>query len=176
MFNLISEAFAQDGDIAAPVTDATKAAAATVGGAVPPPSMGDAFMMNMFLVLMVVVLFYFLVIKPQQRRMKEHTDLVTKLGKGERVVMQGGLIGVIADEGTAHEVTLDCNGNKFAVLRSAIMGRFDDMIPQAKAPAPGSKAANDDKAAKAAKADAARVTHEKTDAKTDKTSTKKKTK
>lgn len=150
MFQLISPAFAQDAAETATAITATAAdATATAAAAMPQQSMGEAFTMNMLLVLMVVVLFYFLVIKPQQKRMKDHADMVSKLGKGERVVMQGGLIGTLTDEGNDHEVTLDCNGTKVSVLRTAIMGKFDEMVRPV-AGAPVKPAANDD-SAKAAK-------------------------
>jgi preprotein translocase subunit YajC len=144
MFDLISKAYAQTAAEAPEVVDAVN----SVGTAAAAPSMSQTFAYNMGMVLIVVLLFYFLVIKPQQRRMKEHTDLVSKLSKGERVVMQGGLIGTIAEQVSDHEVLLDCNGQKVAVLRSAIMGKFDDMVR----PLAGAKpAANDDKAKAAAK-------------------------
>lgn len=134
MFQLINSALAQTtekaGEIAAPITDVAKDAGANAMAAAgaAPQSMGDAFMMNMLLVVMVVTLFYFLVIRPQQRRMKDHTDMVTNLSKGERIVMQGGMIGTIAEKVSDAEVIIDCNGTKISVLRSAVMGKFDDIV------------------------------------------------
>jgi preprotein translocase subunit YajC len=41
------------------------------------------------------VLMYFLLIRPQQKRAKDHKNLLTELKKGDEVVTNGGLIGKI---------------------------------------------------------------------------------
>jgi len=41
--------------------------------------------------------FYFLLIRPQQKRQKEHRDLVANLKKGDEVATAGGLLGKIVD-------------------------------------------------------------------------------
>ena len=46
------------------------------------------------LVLMVGV-FYFLLIRPQQKRAKEHRDMIDALKRGDVVVTQGGLVGKV---------------------------------------------------------------------------------
>jgi preprotein translocase subunit YajC len=51
-----------------------------------------------FLIFMGVIfaIFYFLLIRPQQKRQKEHRQLLDNLKKGDRVVTTGGLQGTIA--------------------------------------------------------------------------------
>jgi preprotein translocase subunit YajC len=51
-----------------------------------------------FLIFMGVIfaIFYFLMIRPQQKRQKEHRQLLDNLKKGDRVVTTGGLHGTIA--------------------------------------------------------------------------------
>jgi preprotein translocase subunit YajC len=46
------------------------------------------------LVLMFVI-FYFLLIRPQQKRSKEHRNLLSNLKKGDKIVTSGGLHGRI---------------------------------------------------------------------------------
>ena len=41
------------------------------------------------------VLMYFLLIRPQQRRAKEHKQLLSELKKGDEVVTNGGVLGKI---------------------------------------------------------------------------------
>lgn len=41
------------------------------------------------------VIFYFLLIRPQQKRQKEHKNMVTGLAKGDEVVTMGGILGKI---------------------------------------------------------------------------------
>jgi len=57
-----------------------------------------------FLVPMAAIflIFYFLLIRPQQRRQKEHDQMLKALAKGDRVVTSGGIHGVVT--GTAEDV------------------------------------------------------------------------
>ena len=46
------------------------------------------------LVLMFVI-FYFLLIRPQQKKAKEHREMIGNLKKGDRIITSGGLYGTI---------------------------------------------------------------------------------
>jgi len=46
-----------------------------------------------------ILIFYFLLIRPQQKRAKEHRNLVEALSKGDEVVTNGGLLGKIVEVG-----------------------------------------------------------------------------
>ena len=49
-----------------------------------------------FLPLIIIfAIFYFLLIRPQQRKAKQHKQVLASLKKGDRVVSSGGLHGVI---------------------------------------------------------------------------------
>lgn len=63
----------------------------------------SALMMNLFPFIAIIFVFYFLMIRPQQKRMKEHKEMVEGLKRGDKVVTQGGMIGKITkvDEVTA---------------------------------------------------------------------------
>lgn len=41
------------------------------------------------------LIFYFLIYRPQAKRVKEHRNLMSALGKGDEVLTQGGLVGRI---------------------------------------------------------------------------------
>ena len=43
--------------------------------------------------LLIIGIFYMLVFRPQQKKMKEHQNMVNNLAKGDEVVTAGGLIG-----------------------------------------------------------------------------------
>jgi preprotein translocase subunit YajC len=45
--------------------------------------------------IFMVAIFYFLLIRPQQRKAKEHRQLLENLKRGDRVITAGGLIGEI---------------------------------------------------------------------------------
>lgn len=54
-------------------------------------------------IILMFVIFYFLLIRPQQKRAKEHQQMISNLKKGDRVVTSGGIYGRITnlDEHTA---------------------------------------------------------------------------
>ena len=120
-------------------TTALTTSPAGVPPGVTPPSAGETFAMNMALVLLLVAMFYFLLIRPQQKRFKEHANMLGRLDKGSKIVTQGGLVGTIEKEVSEHEVLIDFGNNvKMTAMRSAIMGRYEDALPKT------SKPANDD--------------------------------
>ncbi len=45
--------------------------------------------------IFMVAIFYFLLIRPQQKKAKEHRQLLDNLKRGDRVITTGGLIGEI---------------------------------------------------------------------------------
>lgn len=57
---------------------------------------GDSFLSLLPLVLIFVV-FYFLLIRPQNKRQKEHKELVANLAVGDEVVTGGGVLGTVTE-------------------------------------------------------------------------------
>ncbi len=45
--------------------------------------------------ILMFAIFYFLLIRPQQKKAKQHKQLLAALKKGDRVVNQGGIHGVV---------------------------------------------------------------------------------
>ncbi len=123
----ISKAYAQGVD-----------AAAQIAGA---PSASEAFAWNMGLVLVLVVMFWILLIRPQQKRFKEHSNMLGALKKGDKIVTGGGLVGKISKiSAGSDEVEVDLgNGVKVTAVRSMINAKNDALM---------SRPANDASAAK----------------------------
>lgn len=72
---------------------ATPAYAQAAGGAA---AAGPQAMLIQFLPLIALVaLFYFLMIRPQQKRMKQHQQMLAALKRGDTVVLSSGMIGKI---------------------------------------------------------------------------------
>lgn len=68
----------------------------------------------------IFLIFYFMIIRPQQKRAKEKANLLANLEKGDKVVTNGGIYGVISglEEKTA---LLQISDNvKIKIDRSAI--------------------------------------------------------
>jgi preprotein translocase subunit YajC len=58
---------------------------------------GDVNQMINFLLPMILIfaVFYFLMVRPQQKRAKEHKQMLDNLKKGDAVITQGGIYGKI---------------------------------------------------------------------------------
>src|SRR5262245_8393202 len=69
--------------------------------------------------ILLVVVFYFALIRPQQRKTKEHAELMKSLRPGDKIVTSGGIIGVVV---TVREKTANIRSGdaKFEVAKSAI--------------------------------------------------------
>ena len=52
--------------------------------------MNDAFVSFLPLIL-IFVIFYFLLIRPQQKKMKEHKEMISKLKRGDDIITAGGI-------------------------------------------------------------------------------------
>ncbi len=50
--------------------------------------------------ILIFVIFYFLLIRPQQKRTKEHKNMLENLKKGDKIITSGGIYGVIEAVGT----------------------------------------------------------------------------
>ncbi len=88
------------------------------------PSATEAFMWNMGLVAVLVMMFYILLIRPQQKRIKEHAEMLQGLKKGDKVVTAGGLVGTISKiKDGEDEVQVDLgNSMTVMVVRSMLQG------------------------------------------------------
>ncbi|GJL97268.1 MAG: preprotein translocase subunit YajC [Hyphobacterium sp.] len=70
--------------------------------------------------ILIFVVFYFLLIRPQQKRMKDHREMVAALSKGDEVVTAGGVVGKVVkvDEG---ELQVEiATGVKVRVMRATV--------------------------------------------------------
>ena len=81
---------------------------------------GSGFEALLPLVLIFVV-FYFLLIRPQQKKQKQHKEMLGAVRRGDRVVTGGGIIGIVTkvldDKELAVEIT---DGIKVRVQRALI--------------------------------------------------------
>lgn len=100
---------------------------------------GSGFeMLNSLLVptILIIGIMYFLMIRPQQKRMKEHREMVAGLRRGDSVVTSGGILGKVTkvDE---NEIQVEvADGVRIRVLRSTVSevrGKGEGGAPPAKA-------------------------------------------
>jgi preprotein translocase subunit YajC len=77
-----------------------------------------------FLIFMglLFAVFYFILIRPQQKRQKEHRQLLQNLKKGDRVLTTGGLVGTIVSLSDAMVTVEIADKVKVKVGRNYIAG------------------------------------------------------
>ena len=81
---------------------------------------GDLFAMLVPLILIMAV-FWFLLIRPQQKKLKEHQQLIQAVRRGDVVATSGGLIGKVARVVDDSEVLLEVAENvRIRVQKQAI--------------------------------------------------------
>ena len=74
--------------------------------------------------LLIFIVFYFLLIRPQQKKQKEHRQMLEALKTGDQIVTSGGLYGTIVGFGEDNRVVLKIAENvKVEVGRSFIAGK-----------------------------------------------------
>ncbi len=56
---------------------------------------GSDMIMSLLPFILIFVIMYFLILRPQQRRAKQHQELVKNLRRGDNVVTSGGLLGKV---------------------------------------------------------------------------------
>ena len=81
---------------------------------------------NFFFLLVIVVVFYLMLIRPQQRKAKQHQELVRSIGTGDRVVTIGGIHGTVE---TMDEETVRIEvapGTVITMARAALARRIID--------------------------------------------------
>jgi len=84
------------------------------------------------IVMLVVMfaIFYFLLIRPQQKRAKQHKELVESLKAGDQVVTAGGIHGKVVAVQDAL-VTLEIASNvRVKISRTSIVGTKADQLAE----------------------------------------------
>ncbi len=71
--------------------------------------------------ILIFVIMYFLLIRPQQKKAKEHRNMVEALRRGDQIVTQGGLIGKVTKVKEDNELEVEiAQGVKARVVRSTV--------------------------------------------------------
>ena len=68
--------------------------------------------------ILIFAIMYFLLIRPQQKKVKEHQNMVASLRRGDQVVTQGGLIGKVTKVKEENEIEVEvADGVKVAYYK-----------------------------------------------------------
>ena len=70
-----------------------------------------------------IALFYFMLIRPQQKRAKEHQELIKNLRRGDTVVTSGGLMGKVTKVVDEEQIEVEiADGVRVRQVRSMVSG------------------------------------------------------
>ena len=71
--------------------------------------------------VLIFVVFYFLLIRPQQKRAKNHRNMLGAIRRGDKVVTGGGIMGTVTKVNSEEEVSVEiAEGIKVRVQRALI--------------------------------------------------------
>jgi preprotein translocase subunit YajC len=118
-----------------PVMFVSPAYAQAAGGG---PAGFDLF--SLLPLILIFVVFWFLLIRPQQKKMKQHREMIAAIRRGDRVLTGGGIIGTVSKVLNDTEVQVEiAEGVRVKVARSTI----SEVLAKTE-PAKGRSAAEED--------------------------------
>ena len=66
------------------------------------------------------IIFYFLLIRPQQKKQKEHADMVSKIDKNDEVITVGGVHATVVSVGDKTAILRIADNVKIEIEKSSI--------------------------------------------------------
>ena len=71
--------------------------------------------------ILIFAIMYFLLIRPQQKKAKEHTNMVSNLRRGDNIITQGGIVGKVAKVKEDGEIEVEiADGVKVRIIKSTV--------------------------------------------------------
>ena len=81
--------------------------------------------------ILIFVIFYFFLIRPQQKRVKEHKDMVSNLKRGDEVITSGGIIAIVEKVMDDDKIEVMLNDNvKVQIVKSTITSLLKKEVPK----------------------------------------------
>ena len=68
----------------------------------------------------ILILFYFLLIRPQSKRAKEHKQMIEALQRGDEVITNGGILGLIVNVSESYVIIEIAPTVEVTVLKSSV--------------------------------------------------------
>lgn len=85
-----------------------------------PAGASGAGLQTFLLPIVLIAVMYFLMIRPQMKRQKEHKAMLDKLSKGDEVLTNSGIAGVVTDIGDNFITVEVAEGVRIRVQRGAV--------------------------------------------------------
>src|SRR5439155_7626299 len=98
---------------------------------------GDNMMFQMLPFVLIFVIMYFLILRPQQKRAKQHQEMVKNVRRGDTVITNGGLVGkvtkVIDDDQIEIEIADDVRIRQMRQMVSDVRAKGEPVKEEAAA-------------------------------------------
>lgn len=75
---------------------------------------------SLVMIAAIFVLFYFMLIRPQNKRAKEHRELIGNLKKGDEIITSGGMLAKVTDLNDQYLKATVAEGVEIKIQRSAV--------------------------------------------------------
>lgn len=72
-----------------------------------PGAGGGDLIMSLLPFILIFVIMYFLILRPQQRRVKQHREMVQNLRRGDTIITSGGVIGKVTKIIDADQIEME---------------------------------------------------------------------
>ncbi|MFZ1885520.1 MAG: preprotein translocase subunit YajC [Rhodoplanes sp.] len=82
---------------------------------------GSDMLVSLLPFVLIFVIMYFLILRPQQKRSKQHQEMVKNMRRGDSVVTSGGLVGKITKVVDDNEIEVEvADGVRVRQMRSMV--------------------------------------------------------
>jgi preprotein translocase subunit YajC len=86
-----------------------------------PAAGGGDILMSMIPFILIFVIMWFLIIRPQQKRIKDHRELIGNVRRGDQIVTSGGIVGKVTKVIDDAEVEAEiADGVKVRIVKQMI--------------------------------------------------------
>jgi preprotein translocase subunit YajC len=86
-----------------------------------PAAGGGSFLVQLLPFIMILGIMYFLIIRPQQKKLKDHRDMIAAIKRGDTVVTAGGIVGKVTKVVGDTELLVElAEGVRVRVVRGTI--------------------------------------------------------
>ena len=87
-------------------------------------------------IALIFVVFYFLLIRPQQKKARDHKELVDNIRRGDQIITAGGIYGKVTKASEEGRITVEIAPN---VRVDVVKGTVAEVLNKTKATASGAK-------------------------------------
>ena len=86
--------------------------------------------------ILIFAVFYFLLIRPQQRKVKQHKEMLSNLKRGDKIITSGGIIGTINKVSNSRELNVEVAENvEIKIAPGMVADLYTSTEPEKKQPA-----------------------------------------